>query len=65
MWFRKEVGQPTGFEPVPRPSHGRMLPLHHGWHFAILEKWYPRQELHLILHLRTMICIYYTTRTID
>ena len=29
---RVQKGRPTGFEPVPRGSRPRMLPLHHSHH---------------------------------
>ena len=29
---REGEGRPTGFEPLPRGSRPRMLPLHHGHH---------------------------------
>ena len=31
----REEGRPTGFEPVPRGSRPRMLPLHHSHHDAM------------------------------
>ena len=50
---------------VSRPVLRFKRPLHHFNASRELktERWYPRQESHLILLLRREVCVYYTTRT--